>query len=155
MIYLTYRVRRMLEADVEAVAALAVGLPTAPHWGREAYLAALDQQSRPVRIALVAETAERRLAGFVLASVIPPEAELESIAVAPQFQRMGVARQLFEVLAGELVAAGVTELLLEVRASNAVALGLYRALGFVESGRRPGYYAAPVEDAVVLRRGIV
>jgi [ribosomal protein S18]-alanine N-acetyltransferase len=149
-----YRVRRMVEADVDAVVKMADGLPTAPHWPRETYLAALDPKREPVRIAEVAVTAEAELLGFAVCSVIPPQGELESIVVAPQFQRMGVARRLFEVLAGELAVAGVAEVLLEVRASNEAALGLYAVLGFEETGRRRGYYAAPVEDAVLLRRPI-
>ena len=79
-----------------------------------------------------------------------PQAELETIAVTGGGQRRGVARRLFAALAGELGAAGVKDVLLEVRASNAPALGFYRALGFQESGRRPRYYADPVEDAVLL-----
>jgi [ribosomal protein S18]-alanine N-acetyltransferase len=148
------RVRRMKAGDVEAVMALAAGLPMAPQWPREAYQAALEPGISPMRIALVAETATTELIGFTVASVIPPEAELESIAVAREFQRMGMARRLFEVLARELAAAGVTEVLLEVRASNASALSLYGVLGFAETRRRLSYYAHPAEDAVQMRRGI-
>jgi [ribosomal protein S18]-alanine N-acetyltransferase len=146
-----YRVRRMTEADVEAVVALAAGVPTAPQWPAEAYLAALDAEARPARSALVAE-AEEQIAGFAVVSLIPPQAELESIVVAPQFQRRGVARRLFEVLAGELADAGAVEVLLEVRVSNEAALRLYGAVGFEQAGRRTAYYADPVEDAVLLRR---
>jgi len=42
---------------------------------------------------------------------------------------------------------------LEVAADNAPAAGLYEAAGFVESGRRPGYYRrgnAPAVEARVL-----
>jgi [ribosomal protein S18]-alanine N-acetyltransferase len=152
-----YRVRRMAAADVDAVMELAADLPTAPYWPREAYLAMLDPQRKPARIALVAEALEggNSLAGFAFASLITPQAELESIVVATALQRRGIARRLFEVLADELAVAGVTEVLLEVRASNDAALSLYRALGFEETGRRTGYYAAPVEDAVQMGRGIV
>jgi [ribosomal protein S18]-alanine N-acetyltransferase len=142
-----YRVRGMLESDVEAVLALAAALPSAPHWPRESYLAALGPESQPKRIALVAEAFESggpkiaEIAGFAVASLLPPESELESIAVAPAFQRLGVARRLVEVLRGELRAAGVRDLLLEVRASNQAALGLYRSLGFEQTGRRLNYYA--------------
>lgn len=149
-----YRVRRMAKADVEAVVAMAAELPTAPHWSRETYLAAVDPASQPRRNAQVAVAADGELLGFAVASLIPPEAELESIAVAPSFQRRGIARRLFEILAGELASAGVTEVLLEVRASNDSALAAYGALGFAETGRRSGYYANPVEDAVRFRRRI-
>jgi ribosomal-protein-alanine N-acetyltransferase len=40
---------------------------------------------------------------------------------------------------------------LEVRASSAGAIALYTGLGFVEAGRRPGYYAEPKDDAVLMR----
>jgi ribosomal-protein-alanine N-acetyltransferase len=92
-----------------------------------------------------------RIAGFLVASLLPPQAELELIAVALDFQRQGLARQLFAALASELGAALVTEVLLEVRASNHPALGLYRRLRFVETGRRTRYYRDPVEDAVLMR----
>ena len=89
-----------------------------------------------------------------MASVLAPESELELIAVCPEAQRRGVARRLFEDLAAELSAAGAAEVNLEVRAGNRAALGLYRKLGFVESGRRKGYYQNPVEDALQLRLGL-
>jgi ribosomal-protein-alanine N-acetyltransferase len=62
-----------------------------------------------------------------------------------------LARHLFAALAVELALAGILEIILEVRASNAAALGLYRLLGFAETGRRPRYYHDPVEDAVLMR----
>ncbi len=40
---------------------------------------------------------------------------------------------------------------LEVRAGSAGAIALYAGLGFVEVGRRVGYYERPSEDAVVMR----
>lgn len=148
-----YRVRPMAAADVDAVLELAASLPTAPHWPREAYLAALEAQAGPARIALAAEAPDggQKLAGFAFALLIPPQAELESIVVATALQRRGIARRLFEGLAGELASAGIAEVLLEVRASNEAALGLYRTLGFEETGRRKDYYANPVEDAVLLQ----
>ena len=142
------RIRRMTVADLDRVMEIAAGLKEAPHWARAAYLAAIDPAGAPRRIALVAESGS--LAGFAVASVVMPQAELETIAVTGGGQRRGVARRLFAALAGELGAAGVKDVLLEVRASNAPALGFYRGVGFQESGRRPRYYADPVEDAVLL-----
>jgi ribosomal protein S18 acetylase RimI-like enzyme len=57
---------------------------------------------------------------------------------------------LFAALAAELALAGVTEVILEVRASNFPAVALYGTLGFTETGRRPRYYADPIEDAVLM-----
>jgi ribosomal-protein-alanine N-acetyltransferase len=143
------RIRRMTPADVERVLAIAASLPTAPHWPRAAYLDALEQETNPQRIALVAEA--DAVVGFAVASLLPPEAELELIAVSPEAQRRGVAGMLFAALAKELYTAKVFRIMLEVRAANLSAIALYQRLGFVEIGRRRSYYSNPVEDAVVMR----
>jgi [ribosomal protein S18]-alanine N-acetyltransferase len=143
------RIRRMAEADLDCVMEIAEGLKEAPRWTRAAYQAAMDVGGTLRRVALVAKTGD--LAGFAVASVVAPEAELETIAVAREWQRKGVAQRLFAALIEELSAAGVKDVLLEVRGSNEAAIGLYRVLGFQESGRRRGYYADPVEDAVLFR----
>lgn len=146
------RIRPMVAEDVGRVMEIAKSLSQAPHWGQAVYLAAVDADAKPRRVALVAEDRMTgTIAGFAVASVTPPESELETIAVAEGFQRAGVARSLFAKLADELRRQGAGVTLLEVRASNEKALAFYRALGFAESGRRPRYYADPVEDAVLMR----
>jgi ribosomal-protein-alanine N-acetyltransferase len=120
-----------------------------------AYRAALEQDAAPRRIALVTDGGQAgKVAGLAVASLIPPQAELEIIAVDTHYQRSGLARGLFAELADRLRLAGVTEVILEVRASNEPALGLYRRLGFVETGRRRRYYQAPEDDAVLMRLGL-
>jgi tRNA threonylcarbamoyladenosine biosynthesis protein TsaB len=146
------RVRRMETADIDAVLEIAAKTDHAPRWGRQAYVAAMDAGHQPKRVALVAERDGAALAGFVVAAVLPGgEAELESIVTALPHQRRGVARELFAVLKPELRRQGVREVMLEVREANHSAQGFYRFLGFKEEGRRPGYYADPVEDAVLMR----
>jgi tRNA threonylcarbamoyl adenosine modification protein YeaZ len=145
------RVRRMVAADIDAVMEIAANTDHAPRWARAAYVAAIDPGNQPRRVAFVAER-DGVLAGFVVAAVLPDgEAELESIVTAAPHQRRGVARELFAVLKAELRRQGVREVMLEVREGNHSAQGFYRFLGFREEGRRPGYYADPVEDAVLMR----
>jgi len=145
------RIRRMALADLAPVIELALSLKDAPHWPRSAYLAALDPGAAPPRIALVAEDEESGgVQGFAVASLLPPQAELETIAVAAEVQRRGLARRILMAMAEELRKARVTEVLVEVRASNSPALAFYRAQGFAITGHRPRYYADPIEDAVLL-----
>jgi ribosomal-protein-alanine N-acetyltransferase len=147
----SFQIRSMKAADLDRIVEIASGLDDAPQWPRRAYESALDSSSRR-RIALIAEDSRTGVAvGFVVAGLVPPEAELETIAVAAGFQRRGVARRLFEAAAGDLGRSQVREVLLEVRQSNQTAQGFYTSLGFVEEGRRRGYYADPVEDAVLMR----
>jgi ribosomal-protein-alanine N-acetyltransferase len=145
-------VRRMTAADVPRVMEIAASLPEAPHWPETAYLDALNPASTPRRIALVAAGPEpERIAGFTVASLLPPQAELESIAVAAKSKRKGVGRMLVKSLVNELRTAGVIEITLEVRESNHAAVAFYRSAGFSQRGLRKAYYADPIEDAVLMR----
>jgi [ribosomal protein S18]-alanine N-acetyltransferase len=153
-------IRRMTAADLDRVLAIAENLPQTPRWPQSAWLSAINSQfepeSTPRRIALVigasaANPQPGSILGFAVASLLPPQAELETIAVAPESQRLGLGQRLFQALTAELNASGVDNVLLEVRVSNQPALAFYEALGFVKTRLRPGYYADPIEDAVLMR----
>jgi [ribosomal protein S18]-alanine N-acetyltransferase len=147
--------RYMVAADVARVLEIAASLPESPNWPESAHLRALNPESTPHRIALVVAGSDAagsdEVEGFTVASVLPPQAELESIAVAVGSQRRGLGRMLLDALLSELRTAGVLEITLEVRASNNAALAFYRRAGFVQTGARRAYYADPVEDAVLMR----
>lgn len=144
-------IRRMRLDDLAAVQELASSLKDAPAWPDAVYHGAIDPAGRPERICLTAVAAEGTVAGFLVASVVASSAELESIAVATQWQRRGIGRKLLMALAEELRARGAAELLLEVRASNVAARALYDSLGFAEVGQRKEYYERPREDGILLR----
>lgn len=80
--------------------------------------------------------------GFILMRVVADEAEILTLAVRPGARRGGQGGRL--VGEGVLAAAarGATRVFLEVAEDNAAARALYDRAGFVEAGRRPGYYAA-------------
>jgi [ribosomal protein S18]-alanine N-acetyltransferase len=144
----------MKATDVDRVIAIADELREAPHWQRQVYVDALDPDAAPGRIALVAEQLEAGIVGFGVTVMIPPQAELETIAVVPAARRQGIASLIIAEIVAELKKSQITEVMLEVRESNRGAQALYRSLGFVETGRRRGYYADPQEDAVLFRRFI-
>ena len=147
------RVRPLGTADLDRVVDLAQSLETAPHWPRAAYARILEEKE-PRRVALVAEEAAGgAVAGFAIAVLLPPEAEIETVAVAPGRQRRGIGSRLLGDLVARLATVGITLVHLEVRASNRAALALYGRAGFSERTRRSRYYADPVEDAVILTRG--
>jgi ribosomal-protein-alanine N-acetyltransferase len=143
-------VRAMREGDLDSVLAIAASLKEAPQWPRAAYIAAMDPDGSPPRIALVAE-ADSGVVGFAVASVLLPDAELESIAVAGAVQRRGLGNFLLGELVNELKAEGVAALLLELRASNDRAAALYERAGFDKVGTRRAYYQNPPEDALLLK----
>jgi [ribosomal protein S18]-alanine N-acetyltransferase len=142
----------MTAADLPHVMAIAGSLPQAPHWPESAYLTALNPESTPHRIALVAVGPQiQDVLGFLIARLLPPQAELESIAVTTGSQRRGLGRLLFDALVNEGLNSGILEIVLEVRASNRSALAFYHSAGFVQTGIRKAYYADPVEDAVLMQ----
>jgi [ribosomal protein S18]-alanine N-acetyltransferase len=146
------QIRPMTAADLARVMEIAASLPDAPHWRQDVYGTALDPNGATRRIALVAAASQTNdVQGFTIASLLPPTAELETIAVASDFQRCGLGRQLFEALAMDVRVAGAREMVLEVRASNHAALGFYRSIGFGKTGLRRNYYEDPQEDAVLMR----
>ena len=91
--------------------------------------------------------------GFVLIRTVADEGEVISVAVDPTHQGQGLGRQLLSLAIADLVSAGVITLFLDVAVDNPPALALYRRLGFIEVGRRRGYYprAGMVVDALAFQ----
>ena len=119
------------EADAEALAALHAEAFDAP-WNAAAFSALLDQPG---------VFAVRETGGFLLCRVVLDEAEILTLAVRPQDRRAGLASRLTRVAAGLAAQGGAERLFLEVAEDNAAARALYGRLGFVQTGRRRGYYA--------------
>jgi ribosomal-protein-alanine N-acetyltransferase len=81
------------------------------------------------------------------------EAHILNLCVSPQLRGRHVGRQMLMLLIERARQAGMGDAFLEVRPSNPLALGLYQSVGFVQIGRRKGYYQAEHgrEDALVLK----
>ncbi len=79
------------------------------------------------------------LAGFILCQHAPPETEILTLAVHPRHRRRGLGTRLLRALL-DAVRDDSSTLFLDVAADNAAAIGLYRSLGFHETGRRRHYY---------------
>jgi ribosomal-protein-alanine N-acetyltransferase len=141
--------------DLSRVVLIAEQADEAPRWNPEAYRKALDPAAVPARITLVAEDSKAGVVGFLITVLIPPHAELEVIAVSKSARRQGIARHLVANLLANLKERQITGLMLEVRESNHAALALYRALGFIQTGRRSRYYSDPQEDAVLMLQSLV
>ncbi len=95
--------------------------------------------------------------GFALGQCAGAEAELLTLAVAPEARRQGLGRALLERFHTEAASRGGATTLLEVSAQNAPAIALYTAAGYNEIGRRRAYYRAPGGtrvDALVMSRAL-
>ncbi len=92
---------------------------------------------------------------MAVAQVIPDEAEILTIAVAPDARRDGRGTRLLARLRAAATHRGAARLFLEVAEDNPGARALYARDGFVETGRRAGYYRRADGtriDALILSR---
>lgn len=94
----------------------------------------------------------QQLAGYLVLSFVLDEASLLNLCVNPDYQRQGLGRRLLNQAQDRAEQRSCCSLWLEVRQSNQAAQALYRQQGFVEQGRRAGYYPAEQgrEDAVIM-----
>jgi [ribosomal protein S18]-alanine N-acetyltransferase len=85
---------------------------------------------------------DERLAGFVLSRIAVDEAEILTLAVAPEWRMRGVATNLLTPHLSSLAANRAGRVFLEVEAENTAALALYEKFGFRQVGERKSYYRA-------------
>jgi ribosomal-protein-alanine N-acetyltransferase len=96
-----------------------------------------------------------RLIGYLCYWLIFDELRIMNLAVHKADRRRGLAHAMVAHAVQEGRRAGVHQALLEVRAGNPAARGLYRGLGFRETGVRQQYYRNPCEDAILMCADLV
>ncbi len=86
--------------------------------------------------------------------ILVDELHVMLVAVHPAWRQRGLGGRVMAALLDEARDRGCRIATLELRASNAAALALYRSFGFLEQGRRTGYYPDNGEDALILSRDL-
>jgi ribosomal-protein-alanine N-acetyltransferase len=148
-------IRRATEKDLAEVVLLERETATSPHWAWAEY-AGMQRTGHGggVRRALYVAADARTIHGFAVGKAVghgpDTEAELESVVVRTEFRREGLGSALCRAVMDWARHESAHEITLEVRAGSSGAIRLYGGLGFVAIGRRPGYYHAPEEDAIIM-----
>jgi ribosomal-protein-alanine N-acetyltransferase len=136
------------ERDAPALAALHAA--SFKHgWGEEEFHRLLADRAVVGHRAAIGRTA----IGFILSRLAAGEAEILSVAIAPNWRGRGFGRPLLDLHLRRLAGLGARPVFLEVGEHNTPAGRLYRRAGFYEVGRRPGYYDGG-GTALVLRRDL-
>ncbi|MCP3978955.1 MAG: ribosomal protein S18-alanine N-acetyltransferase [bacterium] len=136
----------MRESDVEHVARIeAVSFASA--WQPEHFLHEILENRFAVNRVL---RRGRSILGYSSVWHLDDELKINNFAIAAEQRRRGLGRWMLRHILTAAREAGCVHATLEVRDSNAAARGLYRAHGFVESGRRRGYYQREGEDAILM-----
>lgn len=94
---------------------------------------------RPGAFSVLAES-EGQTRAFGLALSAADDVELLTITTGPPWRGHGLGGQIFDALNRAAGVRGHSRWVLEVATDNLPALALYRRHGFVEIGRRKGYY---------------
>ncbi|MDU0968805.1 MAG: ribosomal protein S18-alanine N-acetyltransferase [Actinomycetaceae bacterium] len=135
-------------SDAAALAAFDARVFGPEGWGERAFADAIASDAESVWIL---RDAADQIVGVVCLTILGDQADLASLAVAPDHRRAGVGRHLLDHALDAARAAGVREVFLEVRASNDAARALYTQRGFTVIDVRRRYYRLPTEDALVMR----
>ncbi len=93
---------------------------------------------------------DAQIVGMVVAWFIVDEIHIATIATHPDFRRQGIGSNLLLYTLQSAREEGAITSFLEVREGNMYAQEMYRKFGFVEDGRRKGYYKDNGEDAILM-----
>jgi [ribosomal protein S18]-alanine N-acetyltransferase len=138
-------IRALESRDVEAILAIQAACPEIAQWTAWDY----DHVARGEMAGWVAEEGAG-VTGFLVARRLSSELEILNFAVEFDWRRCGIGAALLAEALQWAQTFQATQAILEVRASNLSALRFYERHKFEVVGRRPRYYTAPVEDALLL-----
>ena len=139
------------EQMIQAVANIETMVQPQDAWGYQTIIELLEQDSIDLLVVYQID----KVVGYCLYQVIFEQAEILRIGTHPDYQRQGIASQVFAKLNTELMNNKVENLLLEVRADNFSAIALYEQQGLAVIHRRKGYYQMPHRpaiDALIMQR---
>lgn len=116
------------------------------YWSYESVCKNITCKNTICLICVYQETA----VGYITASCVLDEAELERVAVSSTYRGKGIGKILIDNLIDILRKRGIARLMLEVRTKNTNAITLYKQCGFVTDTIRKNYYINPSDDALLM-----
>ncbi len=149
--------------DVDLIPAGAAHAPVIARLHARCFAASWDEESvarilsTPGTAASIARDAGGLPLAFAIYRLASDEAEILSLATLPEFRSQGIATRILGATLAAAAEGGARRVYLEVAADDPAAIGLYRAAGFEELGRRPRYYRRDGEasvDALILGRAL-
>lgn len=143
-------VRACEPRDLLALQAILADSPEAAYWS----LQAVEDVLRQSWVSAYVSERHGQVTGFIVGRRVIDEGEILNLAVGLRNRRMGDGHALVGELLKEFERFRVTRVFLEVREFNAGAIKFYGSLGFLQVGRRDGYYREPTEAALVFEKNL-
>ena len=138
--------RKLTTADAEVAAELDSKCFGAEACDREYFFRAAQDERQEFWVA----ERDGKVIACAGAELDSDTAEIESLAVDPEYRRQGIATILLLKLLDAIKKRGATFIVLEVRPSNKAAIALYKSFGFQIVEREKDYYLD--EDAWIMAR---
>jgi ribosomal-protein-alanine N-acetyltransferase len=139
----------MTKSDVARVCEIENSIFSLP-WSEKSFI---DACENPNNVYLVCEC-DGVIAGYCGMWTVLGEGNITNVAVDADYRKQGIAGEMLTTLHENGAEKNVDTYFLEVRESNAAAIHLYEKMGYKEIGRRKRFYERPVEDAIVMSRGV-
>lgn len=142
-------IRKIEKAELPQIAILETKI-FPDSWSEKALEETLEQSNAFILGALERE----KLIAYLIVYHVLDEGEIVRIAVEESRRRTGVAGHLLLALENICEDKGIVNLFLEVREHNETAVAFYKDKGFVETGIRKNFYTNPIEDGILMCRGL-
>ncbi len=113
----------------------------------------MNEIYKPLSVSKVVRS-KGEIVGYICADQVLDEGHILNVTVHPEHRRRGVAMQMVTHVIGLLAERACKTIFLEVRMSNHAALRMYEKSGFKMVTIRKQYYAAPEEDAAIMKLDI-
>ena len=139
-------IRWMIRRDMEDVLSIERHSFEFP-WFEEDFIRCLRQRNC---IGMVAEHGER-VVGFMIYELHKTRLHILNFAVAPEFRRRGVGRQMVDKLVSKLSSQRRTRITLEVRETNLPAQLFFKQLSFRATMVLRSFYEDSPEDAYLMQ----
>lgn len=148
------RVTELLASDLPAVVAIEQHSNLEP-WSHESFVEELLRPHSSLQVARLREGFGEVVAGFICFWLVADEIQILNIAVQEAYRKRGIGRTLLLDCLRTGFEKRARKAVLEVRLSNLAAQSLYTSLGFRAVGRRPDYYGAIREPALLMELNLV
>ncbi len=145
---LTVKIEPMTKDNLDEVVRIEEIVHPNHHWSKSSFLNEI--QNKLAHYFCLIDTQTNRILAYAGFWEILEEAHITSIAVHPDFRRLGLASALLKKIVKICYKKMIKYITLEVRAGNTAAISLYEKFGFKSVGRRKKYYQDNNEDALIM-----
>lgn len=142
-------IRPAVSADAEVLCMIDdVSFPDDEKWSGPSFLSSIDSENETVIVAVDPQSG--KVTGYAAFSYVFDEANLNKIAVLPEYRSFGTGKLLLDEME-RILPDEVTVCNLEVR-EHSRAVDFYLRSGYEKVGKRKRFYRDPDEDAVLMTK---